>query len=263
MYRTKTHSSLLGLILLFGILAGVTGCAGKSETDTAEGPNMTRTIEPATASDDRPRTEVATDKSAALANAGRVGAVYGIGPGDELKISVFEVPNLSTTAQVGADGTILFPLIGTVSVAGKTTVQAANEIADRLGQKYLQSPQVSVFVSHSAQRVSVNGSVQRPGVITLDGNLTLSQAVAEAGGTSDVADENRVHVARVRPDQTLKDSVYDLEAIKGGTARDPQLQSGDIVVVEKSGMRTAYKTLIELAPVIGAVATIALYGGGL
>jgi polysaccharide export outer membrane protein len=259
MKLTKDWSPPLAGVLLFGALA-LAGCAGK--TDGAPTQSSSQTIAPATASGGNQSDFTSRETTtSAIAKVERSAPDYGIGPGDVLQIAVFDVPGLNTSTQVGTDGTIQFPLIGAIRVAGMTTAQAAHVLADRLGEKYLQSPQVSVFISHSAQRISVNGSVKNPGVITLDGTLTLSQAIAQAGGADNVADESRVHIARLRPDQTVKDTVFDLEAIKGGTARDPRLQSGDIVVVETSGTRQAFQTFLQLMPVVGTIGTLAVIGG--
>ena len=72
---------------------------------------------------------------------------YVIGPQDKLNVRVFEVKDLSTDEEVvDATGQIELPLIGRVTAAGKTTQQLQDEIAQRLGDRYLQSPQVSVAV---------------------------------------------------------------------------------------------------------------------
>jgi polysaccharide biosynthesis/export protein len=256
--------------LLLAIVIALSGCgdtAGSNGAGAGYGPSGTQVLVPATANESTigMSTTNITPKVPGEPDAEMGGgdAEYGIGPGDVLEISVFDVADLKTKVQVNSDGTILFPLIGTIHVVGKSTTEAAGEIANRLQAKYLQSAQVSVLVSHSAQRVSVNGAVQRPGVITLDGTLTLSQAVAEAGGASDVADEKRVHIAHLQRDQTVKDMVYSLKDIQKGMALDPKLRSGDIVVVEESGMRRAYKTVLEILPVIGSIATATMMGAGL
>lgn len=264
MPRNANRGRLARLILPL-LIGGVLAACGQKPATTAS--SQSTTIAPLTAQNApsgtaTPGGQFAETTTSNIANAARTAPDYGIGPGDVLQVSVFNVPNLTSNVQVNVDGTILLPLIGPVKVAGMTTTQAAQEIAERLGKKYLRSPQVTVFVAHSSQRISVNGAVKSPGVITLDGTLTLSQAVAQAGGTSNVADENRVHIARLGPNQTVTDTVYDLEAINGGTTRDPRLESGDIIVVETSGVKTAYRTFLELVPALGTVATIGLIGGG-
>ena len=116
-----------------------------------------------------------------------------------------------------------------------------------MGAKYLQSPQVSVFIKQYGQRVTINGEVKSPRVLTVEGNLTLSQAVAYAGGLSDLADSKRVHVAHAANGH-VNDRVYDLNAIQSGHAPDPSLQGGDLVVVEQSGTQVAIKNLKDMLP---------------
>src|SRR3546814_12865246 len=71
---------------------------------------------------------------------------YRIGPLDVLKITVFQEPDLSLEeVPVDASGNILFPLIGQVSVSGKTSTELSNAIAQRLGERYLVDPQVSTI----------------------------------------------------------------------------------------------------------------------
>lgn len=191
-------------------------------------------------------------------------AQYRIGSGDVLDVNVFEVPDLSRTVQVDGSGNITLPLIKAVKVGGKTPAEAQQEIADELGKTYLQSPQVSVLVKESGQRVSVAGAVQHPQVVPVSGGLnvagyssragatagliTLNQAIAAAGGTSDVADPHRVHVARIGQSGHVQDLVFDLTAIQSGKIADPHLQGGDIVVVETSGLRNTFKSLKDLTP---------------
>ena len=69
---------------------------------------------------------------------------YQVRPGDVLQINVFQLQDFNREAPVDAAGTIALPLIGTVPVAGKTVRQIESEIAQRLGAKYLQNPQVLV-----------------------------------------------------------------------------------------------------------------------
>jgi polysaccharide export outer membrane protein len=181
---------------------------------------------------------------------------YRIGPRDMLQVNVFQVPDLSRTVQVTGNGFVNLPLIGNVQVGGKTTDQAQQEIAAKLEKKYIRSPQVSVSIAKSGQRVTVNGAVRTPQVISIENRLTLSQAVATAGGLSEVGNAQRVHVARA-VNQTVNDSVFDLEAIQAGKAMDPSLAGGDIVVVEESGGKVALKTLKDLIPfaVLGTLAS--------
>src|SRR6266702_2997965 len=100
---------------------------------------------------------------------------YVIGPEDLLKIDVFQVPELSNLgARVANDGTITVPLLGTVEASGLTAKQLADSLQDKWGDKYLQSPQVTVFVQdYHAKPVSIVGAVEKPGLYYLTGPRTL------------------------------------------------------------------------------------------
>ena len=86
----------------------------------------------------------AADKLTSAATPGSGG--YQIGPLDVLDVSVFKVPDLTKTVQVGEDGQINYPLVGDIKAAGKTSHQLEHELAQRLGGAYIRSPQVTVFV---------------------------------------------------------------------------------------------------------------------
>jgi polysaccharide export outer membrane protein len=120
-------------------------------------------------------------------------------------------------------------------------------IAGKLREKYLQSPQVTVSIKQYGKRITISGEVKAPIVLPDDGSTTLSQAVARAGGLSDLGDPARIHIARSR-EQLVQDEIYNLSDIQAGKARDPVLRGGDIVVAEQSGTRVALKTVKDLLP---------------
>jgi polysaccharide export outer membrane protein len=172
---------------------------------------------------------------------------YKISPQDILQIAVFQIKDLDSAVQVGEDGNIALPLVGKIQVKGKTTYQAEQMIAGRLREKYLQSPQVTVSIKQYGKRITVSGEVKVPKVLPDDGNTTLSQAVAGAGGLSELGDPTRIHIAR-STDQRVQDEVYNLADVQAGKTRDPLLRGGDIVVAEQSGKLVALKTVKDLLP---------------
>lgn len=180
---------------------------------------------------------------------------YVIGPLDKLSIRVFQVQELSQNGlQVDMSGQIVLPLIGSIKAAGKTTDALARDIADRLGQRYLQSPQVSVSVEESAgQKVTVEGEVKTAGVFKMSGETTLMEALAMAGGPSDEADLHQVAIIRV-VNGTKKAAICDYTAIRDGGAPDPVIQGGDVVVMNGSGMKTAWNDLLKSIPLLALIA---------
>jgi len=172
---------------------------------------------------------------------------YRISQQDVLQISVFQVTDLNSAVQVTQDGNITLPLIGKIQVGGRTTSEAEQIIAGKLRQKYLQSPQVSVSVKIYGKRITVSGAVGGSRVLPDDGDTTLSQAIASAGGVQEIGNAQRIHVARSK-DQHVQDDIYNLDDIQAGKVPDPLLKGGDIVVVEQSGVKVALKDLYSLMP---------------
>jgi polysaccharide export outer membrane protein len=179
---------------------------------------------------------------------------YKISPQDIVQIAVFQLKDLDSAVQVTEDGNIALPLIGKVQLGGKTTHEAEQIIAGKLREKYLQSPQVTVSIKQYGKRITISGEVKSPRVLPDDGNTTLSQAIANAGGLSDLADTTRIHVAHSK-DQRVQDEIYNLDDIQAGKATDPRLRGGDIVVAEQSGTRVALRTVKDLLP-FAAFATL-------
>jgi polysaccharide biosynthesis/export protein len=171
---------------------------------------------------------------------------YRIMSGDVLQITVFQVQDFNREAQVDAGGTIVLPLIGGVPAAGKTVHEVESEIAGRLRAKYLQNPQVLVTIKDAVGlRVSVQGAVKSPGVLQIRGDTTLTTVLAQAQGFTDTADKSSVLVIR-NTDQGRVAAKADAGAILAGTAPDPPIHGGDMIVVDDSFLRTAGKDALTL-----------------
>jgi len=175
------------------------------------------------------------------------GTDYRISSLDVLQVAIFQVPDLTRTVRVDEAGFVSLPLVGQVPVRGKTMLQAQEDIAARYGKSYLQSPQVSLSLVKSSQRVTVSGAVRGPTVLTLDTPLTLSMAIAQSGGINDLANSERIHIARITGEQ-VDDSVFNLKEIQAGRAPNPALRGGDIVVVEESNARLVLKEIKDVLP---------------
>jgi polysaccharide export outer membrane protein len=186
---------------------------------------------------------------------------YTVGSMDILDISVFKVPELSKNVQVADTGSINMPLLGEVPVAGKTAQEIEQDLTRKLGAKYLKNPQVTVFVrDHNSQSVTVEGAVNRPGVVPIKGKLSLVQLVAISGGlNNDLYDKNITVFRMVNGERTS--SVYDIDEIRAGKAADPELRSGDVVVVDNSTAKVALSTTLKLlSPALSVSTTAAAIG---
>ena len=154
--------------------------------------------------------------------------------GDVFEVRVFGEEELSGSFQVQEDGSIEFPLLGRVEIAGLTQAAAAKELETRLADGYLQRPNVTVIVlERKSVEVSVLGEVTKPGTFPFVERLTLVQAISEAGGLGPLAAPRRVKLIRESEEgpQTFQLSLEDITA---GRASDITLQPGDIVFVPES-----------------------------
>ncbi len=150
---------------------------------------------------------------------------YGLGSGDTIRISVYEEPELSLELRLSDAGTISFPFLGEVEVAGLTAGQLETRIADGLRGDYLVAPNVTVSIVDYRQ-FYIHGEVKDPGGFSYIPGLTLSKAIALAGGLTERASRNKMYV--VREGVVVNSSRGTL--IGMGDAVAP----GDIVTVEQS-----------------------------
>ena len=175
---------------------------------------------------------------------------YRIGPSDLLSVVVFQVEDLEREVRVNNAGQISLPLIGAVDVAGSTVDQVETELAARFAARYLQDPQVTVFVKEFAsQRVTVTGSVNKPGIYPMTSRLTLLQALSLAEGFDDVANERNVLVFRTSGGKR-QFARFDIHAIQAGEHADPELLGEDVVVVDNSTGKTTMHNFIKLVPLV-------------
>ncbi len=175
-----------------------------------------------------------------------------LGSGDLIEVTVFEVPELTShKLRIPNGGTITLPLIGALPAAGHTPNELQAAIRERLREKYLHNPQVSLFVQeHKSQRISVIGAVRTPGVFTLTSRLRLADGLAMAGGLADDAGPTLYVIRRVPAEVvatstngpaagTGSESVMtaiDLLGLAAGRAEfNLPLQAGDVIEVTRAG----------------------------
>ncbi|WP_170235009.1 polysaccharide biosynthesis/export family protein [Croceicoccus sediminis] len=178
------------------------------------------------------------------------GAVYRIGPFDRLSISVYGEPSLSfAELPVDAEGRFDYPLIGSVDAAGLTTGELTRRIKARLDDELYNDARVTIFVKGSAsQYVTVEGAVNEPGRFELpQGRATLLEMIAQAQSPSRTAKLDQVMVFRMEGGQRTG-AVFNLVDIRTGAADDPPLRGGDMVVVNNSALKGAFRDFLLTAP---------------
>lgn len=173
---------------------------------------------------------------------------YRIAPLDTLRVSVFQVPDLTGDFEVDLTGRMVMPLLGTIKAVDRTTRDIQAEITEKLAAKYMQSPDVSVGLKSSTRRnITVAGSVRQEGMFPVTGPMTLVQAIALARGTVETANPRRVAVFRTIEGKRMA-AAFDLTDIRRGEATDPPIYSGDIIIVDGSATQQLQRQIISTLP---------------
>ena len=252
----KRMLHLLPVVALLVVGGSLAGCGGSSNSFTESGlsagdVNTETAFSPSVGGD-------AASKTAARKAAEKLVAVnihnstaYKIGPMDVLSISVFKVPQLSKTVQVADTGTVNLPLVGEIPAAGSTARNLEKSLEKKLGV----NPQVTVNVKeYNSRRVTVEGSVKKPGVYPIMGKNTLIQFIAMAGGLDDNSDST-VLILRTTGGKRLA-AKFNMDDIRSGQAKDPVIKSGDVIVANSSALKKGFNSIIKALPLMGAFALL-------
>jgi len=165
------------------------------------------------------------------ASSSRSPTAYVIGASDLLSVTVWKETALSGEFLVRPDGMISMPLLGDVHAAGLIPSQLGNEIETRL-KKFIQNPNVNVEIRQIHSKVIyLLGEVGKRGPIDLAPGMTLLQAISSAGGLTDYANSKKIYILRTSSGRQEKIPVQYKKALKGDSALNLVLQSGDTIVV--------------------------------
>ena len=175
---------------------------------------------------------------------------YRIAPLDTVTVKVFKLAELSGDYEVDLAGQISMPLIGEVEAYNLTTGELDQKLTAKLGEKYLQNPDVSVGIKSSTKRsVTVDGAVRSPGSFPVAGSVSLLQAVAQAGGVADDGNIHRIAVFRQIAGKRQA-AAFDLGSIRKGQADDPPIYAGDIIIVDGSRIKKLQKSILSGLPLL-------------
>ena len=192
-----------------------------------------------------------------------------LGMGDMVRVSVFRNPELTTEARVSERGTILFPMIGEVNIAGLTPSQAGARIADKLRSgKYVVNPEVTVSMMQvNSRQVSVLGNVVKPGRYPLDSTTAhLTDVIALAGGVGPTGSDE-VTIITNRGGKQEKVNVDMAEMFRrGDLTHNISLEPGDTIYVHKAPMVYVYGEVqkggaYRVEPNMTVMQAIAMGGG--
>jgi polysaccharide export outer membrane protein len=176
-----------------------------------------------------------TAKAAKSDSAKEVSGDYVLQPLDLLQFEVYDEKELKLDVRISQEYSITLPLIGSVELKDVTLRAASELIRKRYADKYIRNPQITLLVKEYASRtVSVLGSVNKPGSVKFqpEQNLTLVEAIAEAGGFTRLGDRSKVKLTRNNPDGSSSTQVIDVDALlTGKDATEWRLQTRDVIFV--------------------------------
>ena len=163
---------------------------------------------------------------------------YRIGPGDKLRIFVWNQPDVSGEVPVRPDGFISAPLIEDVLASGKTPTELARDIEARLAE-FIRTPKVNIIVvdfqGTAADQIKVVGAAVNPQALPYNSNMTLLDVMIAVGGLSEFASGNRSRVIRVIEGKQTEIPVRIKDLLqKGRMEFNIQMRPGDVVVIPES-----------------------------
>ncbi|SRR5258706_447278 len=160
------------------------------------------------------------------------GPDYRLGPEDVIDVFVWKEPDLSTSVVIRPDGKISLPLANELEASGKTANELQQEITERL-RRYVTQPIVNVMVKQiNSLKISVLGEVRKPDVYRIKNRVTVLDAIAMAGGFTDLARPNRVIVLRITPSGTQRIKINVKQTVADDAGVPFYLQPQDTVFVE-------------------------------
>jgi polysaccharide export outer membrane protein len=163
---------------------------------------------------------------------------YVIGPGDELRVFVWDNPELAVTVPVRPDGMITIPLVEDMIAVGKTPTDLARDIEMELAQ-YVRSPQVNIIVTNFRgtyrKQIRVVGQAVQPQSLSYQSGMTLLDVIIEVGGLTEYAAGNRAKIIRWENNRQVEIKVDVEDLIGDGDIRENlKMKPGDILIIPRS-----------------------------
>ncbi len=166
-------------------------------------------------------------------------SIYRLGVDDQIEIKFFNNDQFDQITRVRPDGRISLPILDEIFVVGMTPLQL-DSVITRAFSKYIQQPQVTVFVREfGARQIFLLGQVTTPGVYDISKNMTLLHAIAAAGGLKDSAEPSSIMILRRANRTTISALRVNVKSLLKGRAStsaqlNPIVQPMDIIYVPKT-----------------------------
>lgn len=163
---------------------------------------------------------------------------YALGPGDTIRVTVYQNQDLTLETRINDDGTISYPLLGSVKLSGLTVIEAEKAIVAGLKNgNFIKQPQVSILlITAAANQVSVLGMVNKPGRYpVIASNNKLSEIMGMAGGIIPGSGSDIVVVTGTRDGKPFRKEV-DFTRVFASYSPEPdlELRNGDILFVDRA-----------------------------
>jgi protein involved in polysaccharide export with SLBB domain len=156
-----------------------------------------------------------------------------IGIDDTFDVRVYGETDLSGMFRVATDGTVDYPLAGRLQIAGLRTGEIQQLLVNKLKDKYLKDPQVVVTIKdRNSQKISVLGQVGKPGQVSYYPNMTIVDAIANAGGFTGIAAKNSVNLRRQVAGK-IETHTFPVADISEGRSPNVMVLPGDVLVVDE------------------------------
>lgn len=192
---------------------------------------------------------------------------YRLQPGDELKIQVFQIEQLTAAARVQPDGKIQVQLLGELQAEGKTVSELRRELTNGYSGQF-RNPRVSVSITKFGNMgVYVTGEVAHPGTVEMSAGLTVVQSIVALGGLLPNARTHEVLVLRDLDSQTPTVMRVNAGEVLAGLKQDSELKPGDVVYVPRAELKVyvagevAQPGLLTMHPAATALAAVMQSGG--
>lgn len=164
-------------------------------------------------------------------------ADYILGPGDVIKVSVYDNEDLLTMTRISDDGYIIMPLLGQVKIQGLTVSSASAHIAELLADGYIINPQVNIFVQEfRSKKAIILGQINKPGLIEMSGPVTFLEIISKAGGLAEDFGETATIKRKINNgDEVITVDLKSL--VEGGDmSQNISIRDGDTIYITKAGM---------------------------
>lgn len=148
---------------------------------------------------------------------------YMLDAGDQIRILVYDEPDLTVELLITDDGTINFPLVGSIYVTGKTALEVQELIYSGLKGDYLLNPSVQVDIV-TYRPFYIHGEVKRPGAYSYQPGLTVDQAVALGGGFTERASTSKMYIKKAFSVKQSREQVSLMNTVG----------PGDLITIEQS-----------------------------